>query len=98
MSTETRETVLIGREPCGCITLVDCMPHLMGREQKREVAKFVADGGDILRLGSLDEAKALGNFLPAKCPHSPIGWGPEKGKHAQPSLLDVPAAGQEQER
>lgn len=65
--------VIAGLQPCGCVTYLNCRPDDLDRDSKKTITDVIASGGQILRK-SLEEVRAMPDFLPSECPHEPKGW------------------------
>jgi hypothetical protein len=77
MTSETKW--VLGVEPCGCVTVVHTNPEKMGKGIRADLGDLVAKGGEVIRATE-EEARAMPNFFPAKCPHDPPGWEFEEGR------------------
>lgn len=70
------DTAIIGRHACGCITFANARPDDLHRDDEREIARFIREGGEVIRT-TVGEARAMPHFLVSECPHDPKGWEPE---------------------
>jgi hypothetical protein len=70
------DRAIIGVQSCGCVTLAIARPaRQLDRETQAEIAQIIQSGGKVVTT-TVDDARALPNFLPSKCPHKPKGWKP----------------------
>jgi hypothetical protein len=70
------DIALIGRESCGCITYANAKPNELDAFDRKAIQRILDTGGELVRMPVVT-ARQDPNFLPAECPHTPIGWSAE---------------------
>ena len=76
------DPAIIGMQSCGCITYANSRPDDLHRDDERDLARIIREGGQIIRT-TVGEARAMPHFLASECPHDPKGW--EREPYVDPS-------------
>jgi hypothetical protein len=81
------DPAIIGIQSCGCITYANSRPDRLHRDDERELADIIRNGGSIDRT-TVGEARQRPFFMAYPCPHDPPGWT------AQPECDDCKGTGE----